>query len=52
MGPNGVVLLSPSFDHHLGILEGVEYLTVEQSISQFPIEPSFIAILPGLPGSI
>ena len=47
MGPNGVVLLSPSFDHDLGLLKSVEYLSVEQLISQFSVEAFVVAVLPG-----
>jgi hypothetical protein len=38
MRPNGIIVLSPSLDHHLGLSEAVEYLCVEQLISQFSIE--------------
>jgi hypothetical protein len=48
--PNGVVVLSPSFDHDLGLLESVEYLSVEQFISQLAIEAFVVAVLPGAAG--
>ena len=47
MRPDGVVLLTGSFDHHLGLSQGVEYLSVEQLISQFSVEAFVVAILPG-----
>jgi len=47
MRPNGVVLVPPSFDHHLGLSQCVEYLSLEQLISQFSIEAFVVTVLPG-----
>ncbi len=45
MRPNGVVRVSPSFDYYLGLSQGVEYLSVEQLISQFSVEAFVVDIL-------
>jgi hypothetical protein len=47
VGSDGIIVLSPSLDHHLGLSQGVEYLSIEQLISQFPIEALVVAVLPG-----
>lgn len=48
MGPRGVELLRPSFDHHLGLPERVEYVSVKQYITELAIEAFVIAILLGV----
>jgi hypothetical protein len=50
VGSDGIVVLPPPFDHHLGLSEGVEYLAVEQFISQFSVEAFVVAVLPGATG--
>ena len=49
MRPDGVVVLAPMLDQHLGLLEGVEDLTVEQLIPKLPVEALVVAVLPGAP---
>ncbi len=45
MGIDRILVLPPSFDHHLGLLEGVEYLSVKQFISQPAVEVFVAGIL-------
>ena len=47
MESNGIVVLSPSFGHDLGLLRSVEYLSVEQLISQLSVEAFVVGVLPG-----
>ena len=49
MRPDRVVVLAPVLDQHLGLLEGVEDLTIEQLIPELPIEALVLAVLPGAP---
>jgi hypothetical protein len=46
MGPNCIVFLPPALYQDLGLLQGVEDLTIKQLIPQLPIEALVIAILP------
>ena len=43
---DGVVVLPPSFDQHLGLSEIVEQLHVQQLVAELAIEALVIAILP------
>jgi hypothetical protein len=47
MRSESVVLLPPPFDDHLGLFQGIEYLSVEQLISQFSIEGFVVSVFPG-----
>ena len=47
MRANGVVVMSPCFDHDLGLLERVEDLAVEQLIAELSVEAIVVAVLTG-----
>jgi hypothetical protein len=44
---HGVVVSPPGFDHDLGLIEGVEDLSIEQLVTQLTVEALAITILPG-----
>ena len=46
MGPDRVVVASPLFDDHLGLLQAVEDLAVEQLVPEACIEALDVAVLP------
>lgn len=50
MWPDGVVVVAPLLDQHLGLLECVEDFTVEQLISELAVEALVKAVLPGARG--
>ena len=50
MWPAGVELLAPHLQHHLGFLERVEDLAVEQFVSELAVERFTVAVLPGTAG--
>ena len=45
MWPDRVVVDTPLFDQHLGFVECVEDLSVEQLVSQFAVEALVVAVL-------
>ena len=47
MGPYGIEVPSPTFDHDLGLLQRVEDLTLEQLVAQTCVEALDVTILPG-----
>ena len=47
MGPGRVVVASPLFDDHLGLLQAVEDLAVEQLVPEARVEALDVAVLPG-----
>jgi hypothetical protein len=50
MGPDGIEMLAPLLDQHLGFLERVEHLAVQQLIAELAVEALDIAILPRAAG--
>ncbi len=48
--PESVVFLSPSFDEHLSLPEGVEDLSIQQFVSEFPVEAFTVAVFQGATG--
>ena len=50
VGPEGIVFHSPPFDEHLGLLECVKDLPVEQFVPEFAVEAFTVAVLPGTAG--
>jgi hypothetical protein len=42
----GIVLHSPPFDEYLGLPEGIEDLSIEQFVSEFPVEAFAVAVFP------
>lgn len=38
MGSDGVVMLSPAFDEHLGLIHGVENLRVQQLVPELSVD--------------
>jgi hypothetical protein len=44
--PYGVVVLAPLFDQHLGFLERVEHLAVQQLVAELAVEGFDVAVLP------
>ncbi len=49
MRPHLIVLLPPLLNQYLRFSQSIEYLTVEQLVSQLPIERFDVAVLPGTP---
>ena len=49
MGSLGVVMMSPSFDQHLGFTERGEDLGVQQLVPEFTVEAFVVAVFPGAP---
>jgi hypothetical protein len=49
MRPYLVIFLTPTLYQDLGLLQGIEDLTVEQLIPQLSIKTLVVAILPGTP---
>ena len=47
MRPDGVVVLPPAFDQHLGFVQRGEDLAVEKLVTQLAVEALVAAILPG-----
>ena len=47
MGPEGIVLLPPSLDKHLGLRQRVEQLPVQELVPEFPVQRLHISVLPG-----
>ena len=47
MRPDGVVVLTPAFDQHLGFVQRGEDLAVEKLVTQLAVEALVAAILPG-----
>jgi len=45
-----VVFLAPLFDEYLSFLEGVEDLSIQQFVSELPIETFTVSVLPGTAG--
>ena len=45
-GVEGIVLLPPPFDNHLGLFKSIENLPVENLISELSIERFVVSILP------
>lgn len=50
MRPDRVVVLAPLLDHDRGLGQGVEDFTVQEFITQFPVEGLHVAILPRTSG--
>ncbi len=50
MWPFCVVEVSPLFDQHLGLLEGVEDLPVQTLVPELAVEALVVAVLPGAAG--
>ena len=50
MRPDRVVMVSPAFDEHLRLLQCVEDLSIEQLVSEFPIEWLVVSVLPWASG--
>ena len=49
VGSLGVVMMSPSFDQHLGFTERGEDLGVQQLVPEFTVEAFVVAVFPGAP---
>src|SRR5271169_5746130 len=47
MRPYRVVVHSPLFDHHLGLLQRIEDLAIQAFISQLAVEAFTVPVLPG-----
>ena len=47
MRPDGVVVLPPAFDQHLGFVQRGEDLAVEKLVTQLAVEALVVAILLG-----
>jgi hypothetical protein len=47
MGPEGVVFSSPPFDEYLSFLQGIEDLSIQQFVSEFPVETFTVTVFPG-----
>ena len=45
-----VVVVPPALDHHLSLLQCVEYLAIQELIAQAPVEAFVVAILPRAAG--
>jgi hypothetical protein len=45
--PDGVVVLTPAFDQHLGFVQRGEVLAVERLVTQLSMEALIVANLPG-----
>ena len=50
MWPDRIVVVSPAFDEHLGLLQRVEDLSIEQLVSELPIEGLVEPVLPWASG--
>ena len=50
MGTDRIVVLSPSLDQHLRLLQSVEDFHVQKFVSEFAIEALVVAVLPGTAG--
>ena len=50
MWPDRIVMVSPAFDEHLGLLQRVEDLSIEQLVSELPIEGLVEPVLPRASG--
>ena len=50
MGTDRIVLLSPSLDQHLRLLQSVEDFHVQKFVSELAIEALVVAVLPGTAG--
>ena len=50
MGTDRIVLLSPSLDQHLRLLQSVEDFYVQKFVSELAIEALVVAVLPGTAG--
>ena len=50
--PSRVVVFAPFFDDYLCLLEGVQYLAVEQLIPEAGVEALAAAIFPRDPGTL
>jgi len=48
--PEGVVFVSPPLDEYLSFLEGVEDLSIQQFVSEFPVEAFAVAVFPWATG--
>lgn len=49
MGSLGIVMMSPSFDQHLGFTERGEDLGVQQLVPEFTVKAFVVAVFPGAP---
>ena len=47
MGPDRIVVASPTLDDDLGLAQSVENLAVEQLIAEASVEALDVAVLPG-----
>ena len=52
MRADGVVVLPPTLDEHLGFEHGVEQLAVEQFVTKLAVETFDVAVLPRISGSM
>ncbi len=50
MGSCRIVVPPPSFDEHLGLLQGVEDLSIQQLIPELAVEALVVAVLPRASG--
>ena len=50
MGTDRIVVLSPSLDQHLRLLQSVEDFHVQKFVSELAIEALVVAVLPGTAG--
>ena len=46
MRPDRVVVPAPRLDHDLGLVQGVEYLSVEQFVSELTVEGFNVPVFP------
>ncbi len=49
VGPERVVLCTPALDNHLGLPESEEDLSIENFVSELPVEAFAVPVLPGTP---
>ena len=47
MRSDGVVMMSPTLDQNLGLLEGEEDLAIQAFVSELAVEALVIPVLPG-----
>ena len=46
MWPDGIVMASPTFDQHLGLIQRCEDLRIQQLVAQLRIEALIVAVFP------
>ena len=50
MRPFCVVVMSPLFDDDFGLLEAIEYFSIEQFVPEFSVKALVVAVFPGAVG--